>query len=367
MLVNKCLMAVLTLILVCVGISNAVYAQECIYRDEYGEPIMHTGGAAIAAGIALMDPDGSWGVPDNYNTWDLNTDGVPDRAQFELLTDILCMSGVSSHPTVNLDEIRTTYEDNLTMYWELVNASMAAESAIAASGPDIRQAGVEIRTAVNAAGVQDDLLPAEVFGGTFPDGWETRTWQDLGDTLFLLGSDINWMVTNNWLGSPSSPVWLLLNNTATAYTMAALLGLDSDFTTFLFASPSLEELYDLLILDELDWAYILGQLLAFGLTATTAANVENSVNNMDLDESLLPTPDTLPITSNGEDALDGNVLWGDSTFAELYNNNSGDSDAIWEEILTQLPELPIGGAGTVLVLAASCACSGVFFLKRKKR
>ena len=351
-------------------LAGAVSAQECIYRDAYGEAIMHTGGAAIAAGIAMMDEHGTWGIPDNYDNWDLNADGIPDRVQFELLTDILCMSNVSSHPTVDFEEIRTTYEDNLAMYWDMVNVAMAAESAIAAGGPDIRQVGLEIRAAVVDAGIQDDPLPVEVFGGTVPDGWEGRTWQDLGDVLFVTGSDINWMVTNGWIGVPSSPLWLLLDNTATAYTMAALLGLDTEFTMGLFSQSSMQTLTDFVTLHYLDWTYILTQLLPHGLTSTTVANVENSIDtitSMGVDESMVPVSDALAITSNGVDALDGDVLWGESTFIDLYNNNGGDPDAIWDEIVTQLPALPVGGAGVLFAMAASCALGGAFLMRRKKK
>lgn len=341
-------------------------AQDCIYEDEFGEPIMHTGASAIAAGMLMMDPDGSWGIPSNYDDWDLNADGIPDRAQFELLTDILCMSAVNNHPTVDFDEIRATYADNLAMYWNLINTAMAAEAAIVSGGPDLRQAGLEIRTAVNAKGIAAVPLPPEVFGGTIPDGWEGRTWLDLGDILFNTGSDINWMVTEGWIGTPTSPLWLLMNNTATAYTMAALIGFDTEFTAALFSRSSLQTLTDMLTLHHLDWAYILGQLFAFGLTASTAANAENTIDAIGLDESIFPDVATLAITSNGEDAFDGDVLWGESTFLELYNDNGGNIDTVWETILTQLPGLPAAGVYALVSLVFLCALCGGYLAGRRK-
>ena len=355
-------------ILLCMGGGFVVLAdaQECTYRDEYGESLMHTGGSAIAAGIAMINPSGTWGIPDNYDNWDLNADGIPDRVEFELLTNILCMSNVNLHPTVDLDEIRATYEENLTMYWDLVTAAMAVEAAICAGGPDLRQVGLEIQNAASAAGIQDDLLPADVFGGTIPDAWVGTTWQDLGDILYETGADITWMVTNNWIGSPSSAAWLLLNNTATAYTMAALMGIDENFTSTLFNLSTVQILRLFLTLNSLDWSYILGELLAYGLTATTVANAENSISAIGLDESMLPPADIWTITSNGEEALDGSVLWGESTLLDIYNNNGGDSTAIWEDILDQLPDLPIGSAGALFAMAASCALSGMFILNHKR-
>ena len=357
------------LAIICVvglGVGNAA-AQDCVYRDEFGESILHTGAAAIASGFTLIDPDGSWGIPDNYDLWDLNADSVPDRVQFEVLTDILCLSAASNHPTVDFDEIRATYQDNLTMYWDMVNTAMAAEAAIVAGGPDLRQAGLEIRSAVTAAGIGSVVLPPEVFGGTIPEGWEGRTWQDLGDILFEVGSDINWMVTNGYLGTAASPIWLLMDNTATAYTMAALVGFDTEFTQSLFSRPSLQVLVDMLTLHHLDWSYILGTLFAHGLTATTAANVENSIDAINVDESLMPDTSTLAITSNGVDAFDGDVLWGESTFLELYNDNGGDVAVIWEVIIAQLPGLPVGGLGMLLALATACAAGGSRFIKRQRK
>jgi hypothetical protein len=348
------------------GAGNVV-AQDCVYRDEYGESILHTGAAAIASGMAMMDPDGSWGIPDNYDSWDVNADGVPDRVQFELLTDILCLSAANNHPTVDFDEIRATYEDNLTLYWDIVNTAMAAEAAIVAGGPDLKEAGRQIGLAVTAAGIGSVALPPEVFGGTIPDGWEGRTWQDLGSILYVTGSDINWMVSEGWIGTPYAPIWLLMNNTATAYTMAALLGFDTEFTQSLFSRPSLQTLTDMLTLYHLDWSYILGELFAYGLTATAAANAENTIDAIGMDESLMPDTSTLAITSNGVDAFDSDVLWGESTFLELYNDNGGDAAAIWETIIAQLPGLPVGGVSTLLALATACATGGVLYMKRQRK
>ena len=366
-------MIFLTVICVCGLFSGIVAAQECIYKDEFGEPIMHTGGAALAGGLALMDLSDDFGIPTDYDTWDLNADGIPDKVSFALLTEILCMSGATVHPTINISEIQATFDDNLVLYWNMVNTVKAAEAALVAGAPDLHQVGIELGTAARAAGLivvgpplTSTLLPPEVFGGTLPDMWVGKTWEDLRYTLRETGDGINWLVSQDYFGDPSAVVWSLLDNTAVAYIMAALWGLDTDFTGTLFDSSYLDLLQQFLTLQQLDWSYILSVLYSYGLTATAVANAENSLETINLDDTLLPPEGSLAITSNGVDALDGSVLWGDSTLLDLYTNNGGDVAAIWEEILTQLPALPVGGMSALFAVATACALGGALFIKRDK-
>jgi len=335
---------------------------------------MHTGGAAVADGIGLLDPEGNFGIPSNYDLWDVNEDGIPDRDQFELLTEILCMTGVNEHPTINFEEIRTTFEDNLTLYSNMINRLKEAEADMIAGAPALRQVGIDLGLAATAAGLIDpgppitsDLLPPEVFGGELPDEWEGKTWEDLRYTLRETGDGINYLYNNNLIGSPTAPIWVLLDNTATAYIMAALMGLDANFTASLFSSSYFELLAQFLTLQQLDWSYIASVLTSHGLTLAVIADAEYAIDEIGLDTTVLPPQDALAITSNGEDALHGDVLWGESTLSELFNNNGGDVGSVWDEILTQLPDLPVGGFAALFVCATLCIVGGAARMRRRRQ
>ena len=368
MVLRNNLITVLTALIGLAGFSSSVEGQDCIYRDEFGEPIMHVGGDALAGALALLDDDGEMGIPADYNLWDLDANSIPDKVQFTLLTDILCMSGAASHPTVDFNEIRTTFEDNLAQYWNFVNRISAAEAALIAGAPDLRQVGIEVGNAAIAAEIYEDPLPPEVFiGGIMPDAWIGATWQDLRSALKDTGDSINDLVYQGLIGDPSAMVWQVLNNPAVAYILAAVWGLDSTYTAAFFNVEIFVVIDRMLTLQQLDWSYILSVLFPHGLTVVTVANAENSISAFNLDESVLPNADTLAITSNGADALAADVLWGDSTLLDLYNNNGGDVAAIWEEILTQLPGLSVASTAALFVLVAVCLVSGVITLCCRKK
>ena len=358
------------LVLACIGVtglSRIIAAEDCIYKDDYGEPIINVGGAGFATFVALLGGGGGLGIPDDYETWDLNADGILDKVQFELLTEILCMSNILDHPTVNFQEIRTTFEDNLALYWEIVDSLMNAEAALIAGAADLRQVGIEIGEAATAAGIYTDPLPPEVFdGGVLPDAWIGATWMDLRYALKDTGDSIIDLANQGLIGSPSSAIWMLLNNSAMAYIMAALWGLDSSFTVTMFESALFDTLNKLVTFEQLDWGYILGVLFAHGLTTTAAANAEASIGAIGFDDLVFPAPDALAITSNGEDALHADVLWGEETLWDIYANNGGNIDAMWEEILTQLPALPVGNPLIVYALSFLGIFFGMIVFKNKK-
>jgi len=368
MFVKKSPVIALAILIGFAGWSDSAAGQDCVYKDEFGEPVMHVGGNALAGALMLIDDEGALGIPSDYELWDLDADGIPDKVQFTLLTDILCMSEVASHPTIDFDEIRSTFEDNLAQYWNFVTRLSAAEDALIVGASDLRQVGIELGNAAIAAGIYEEPLPPEVFiGGVMPEAWVGATWHDLRSALKDTGDSINDLVYQGLIGNPSAMVWQLLNNPAVAYIFAAVWGLDSTFTTTLFNAEIFVVLDRVLTLEQLDWSYILSELFSHGLTVDAVANAENSIGAFGLDESVLPNADTLAITSNGEDALAADVLWGDSTLLDLYNNNGGDASAIWEEILTQLPGLSVVSTAVLFVLVAVCLASGVIALGCRKK
>lgn len=365
---RKNLMIVLSALIALAGVSGSAAGQDCIYKDEFGEPVIHVGALALAGFFSLLGSGSELGIPEDYEAWDLNGDGIPDKVQFTLLTEILCTSGIAEHPTVDFDEIREAFEDNVAQYWTMINSLMGAEAALIAGAPDLYQVGVELGNAAIAAGIYDDPLPPEAFiGGVLPEPWIGATWKDLRYALKDTGDTVDEYASMGLIGSPTAAIWLMLNNPAMAYILAAIWGLDSAFTASFFEAELFDVMGKVFAFQQLDWSYILGVLFPYGLTPTTAVNAQNSIAALGLDESLLPDVAALAITSGGEEALHASVLWGETSLLDLYFANGGDFAMIWAEIITQLPGLPVSSNRMFFLLTVSLAIAGAVALGWKRK
>ncbi len=355
------MMGVVSVLMLMCGVGVAF--GDCPYKDEWGEPTMHMGGAALGDLFGQMDPDGTrFGIPSDYEEWDLNEDGILDKLQFALLTEILCASPNTPHPTINFSEVHATFADNLDLYWHMVYSIKDAEAAMIAGAPDILAASNALRDAAADAGMLDDVLTPDVFGGNLPPEWDGYTWETLFDVMKESAEGIIWMEGQGYIGD-GSVIWLILENVATAHVMAAMWGLDSDFTATFFELEHFVLLEQFLSLTLVDWGYVM--TVFDSVDAGLITDNADAIADINLGSDVLPDQEMLGITSNGEDALHADVMWGDTTLSDLVNQTGGDIEALWEEILTQLPGVPVGTAPALLLLAGAVGLVGAAKLRRK--
>jgi len=281
---------------------SAVLANaDCPYWNEFGEPIIHDGGAALATAAAMMV---DMGIPlpvelqAPYEEWDLNNDGVLDKDQFTLLTELLCLPAGAQHPTVDIDALRSLFENNVDIYWTVMYGIFDYEAEVLEAAAQLRALSRlsspvgGLREAITVCGMMDTEIDAQVFeGDTIPDNWSGKTYGDLVDIMYDASDGIVYLENQGLLGDPNSITRLTFLNEATAYLFAAMEGFDAGFLTWLFPEHFMELAWQVLDLANLNWDYLLLLFEGCGLDPVAIANAAEAVENSHLSPSLLPSPD----------------------------------------------------------------------------
>ena len=275
------------------GLVFSASAQDCEFRNEFGESNLNGGGEAVAAAMAMLPSMGINNVPamfqGPYATWDINSDGIPDKDQFELLTTLLCLPEGVQHPLLDVAAMKEGFDANLALYWNLVDVVFDNEADIVALAHQAKAVGHQLRIAVNSCGYRNSPLDLGVFlDQVIPELWEGKTYGELADTLYELGADIEYLILKGLYGSPTSLLRTTLVNDLTAAFVAAAMG---PLLTELFGVASFSSLQSGLLLTTLDWDFLIDLFALCGLNAGQAAVFGDAFSALDVPDDFVPDPD----------------------------------------------------------------------------
>lgn len=104
------------------------------FFDEWGVASMTIGGRALADTIEQLDTGDAMTEFHDYDTWDINEDGVPEKLALELLAHIMCLPDTYVHPVFGpvkpmQDAFYGTFtyvNTVLAKFWEKEDAIIAA-------------------------------------------------------------------------------------------------------------------------------------------------------------------------------------------------------------------------------------------------
>jgi hypothetical protein len=349
-----------TCVVVALSIMYPSFAQDdCEFIDEFGESQINNGGAALAAVIATLPGQGIGNIPvifqGPYAEWDINNDGVPDADQFELLTALLCLPDGVEHPALDIAFIKDAFDANLVSYWDMVDLIFDNEEEIVELAPLAEAVGSQLRTAVGPGKMgnrNEELDPCVFLGCELPESWENKTYGDLADTLFDLGDGVMYLINKGLYGSEGSTMRVALVNDATAYFMAAAMGLDDTLLNEFFNLNRFGVLEEGLILTRLDWDF-LNDLFDGYVNPETSTEFGDLFASLDLPENILPDP--------AEDIL--YYEWNNIFYDDVYQQGGIEDliDSVTDELEPYTMPVRVIHASPDLDAIAICQEDALFF------
>lgn len=325
--------------LLCLSLFAGAGHSQCLYKDAVsGEPTMAIGGRAMADAIRAVDARGDYARFHDYEVWDTNNDGIPDRLQMALLTEILCLPPSVPHPTIDVAAVQNTFIQNLVAYEEFLEKARQDEADILAIAPLMRDVGIELKTAATAVGRDQEILAVSVFlAGEIPDEWVGKTYFDLARLMRRMGMRIVNAENNGHIGDQlAGTVWVALDTTGTAHLAAGLMGLGVDLVHTVLGRDEYLESKQFLLLRDLDLDFLRTE---FGLDPAGVSALQTALNEMDLSAEDIPVLDVdfaVYLTADPDvELLSPDAQWGadpTDTLANLAGALGDDPDVIWQTV-----------------------------------
>lgn len=330
------------------GFAASAQIDDCPYWDsDYEEPTMYVGGEAISGALALL----GFAVPDNFlcetypgecfgderdlyyyvsgsttyvrywywdsvlgalayknikdlpmslelpfRLWDFDENGVPDKVQLELLTQLLCLPEGVQHPLVDLDKLRSDMIANEAQYENLAGHLFSIRQEMVDAWPLLSQSTVPkgvgwlIRSQLGKPGmplsatILDDPLIFK--SGVIPETFAEATWGGLAYFLIDIGDAFK-TIDENW-----DTAELALNNEGAVHLFAAVFGmLEVDVWDIILQEALLQSLSMAMYLDQFDWEYIYTKFNIIDGPDLTV--LENAINALDFSPEMMPSPETI--------------------------------------------------------------------------
>ena len=323
------------------------------FFDAWGVSTFTIGGRAIADAVAQADTNNDYPKYHDFDTWDVNGDGVLDSVQLELLARIMCLPDNYEHPVFgSVDAIKDDFYANLALYYEKLNKLLDVEDAVIAAAQPLKNVANQI-LAVGGA-LLDELITPEY---NLPAVWDGYTLRELAQFMLDMGGHATWNLDQGNIGPGGLFRQTMENNLSTAHLVAALMSFDNSLLDEVFSDYRYVEVEKGLALADLNWQHLLDLLQSYGLDPGLVNDVETLLDDTTIvPEDIVEEEDLIVLeTEDGDDLLDPDTEWGENgeTLQDLIDSLGDDPETIFDDIEDLFTEMPMVPDVTGLLLPAA--------------
>jgi beta-lactam-binding protein with PASTA domain len=323
-----------------------------VFFDQWGETTFAIGGRAVADAIEQADTVGDFTEYYDYDSWDIDEDGVLDRFMFDMLARVLCLPDTYVHPALGpIKPIQDAFYSNLDAVNTVLNKYWDKEDEIIALAQPMKDLANQI---LSGCGTLLDAPITPEYG--LSAEWDGKTVGDLAQFMLDAGGHVTWHLSQGNIGPGGLIHTVLDGNVSTSHLLAAVIALDSNLGGEALGSGEYRDVQRALSLVDLDWDYLMIQLASCGLDPVLVDDVEVLIDDTgftpdDLDDDLYIVTD-----EDGNDLLDPDTEWGDNgeTLQDLIDALGDDPDAIWADIEVLFDEPPVITLIGDAVVTAEC-------------